>query len=172
MHVPIPNSEHDPCLQPSEWSLKYFQGESAGQLQIVSGLHTVLPMPVVVHPDEHGLHAVEPVSSLYIPSAATPLYFPARHIVQVPPLGPSHPALQVQAAKAKLPAGEYELGGHCMHVVELAVQVPTNPAFVWLLSDVKTTFRYGWLVVDVKELVSLPESIAICVFVLHDNDVH
>jgi hypothetical protein len=78
----------------------------------------------------------------------------------------------VQAAKAKLPAGEYELGGHCMHVVELAVQVPTNPAFVWLSSDVKTTFRYGWLVVDVKELVSLPESIAICVFVLHDNDVH
>ena len=130
----------------------------------------------------HESSDVAPTAAEYLPvtqsvhasGPATPLYVPARHLVQGPPLGPDEPALQVQAAKAKLPAVESELDGHSMHVVESAVQVPTNPARVTLPSDVKTTFRYGWLVEDVYvlELVSLPESFASSVSVLHDDDVH
>ena len=46
------------------------------------------------------------------------LYVPPKHCVHVPPLGPFHPALQMQAATAVLPAGELESAGQ-----------PTQPEF-------------------------------------------
>ena len=59
-------------------------------------------------------------------------------------------------------------------VAPITVQIPTNPARVTLPSDVKTTFRYGWLIDDVYmlELTDPPESFASSVFVSHDDDVH
>jgi hypothetical protein len=68
---------------------------------------------------------VPPAQSEHLPSvmaevAFDALYFPATHAVHVPPLGPVHPALQVQFVKDALPAGEVEFDGQAMHV-ELAV---------------------------------------------------
>jgi len=40
------------------------------------------------------------------------LYVPPKHCVHVPPSGPLDPALQMQAAKAVLAAGEPEFAGH------------------------------------------------------------
>jgi hypothetical protein len=44
------------------------------------------------------------------------LYLPATQALQGPPLGPVNPALQVQAARAVLGLGEFELLGHATQV--------------------------------------------------------
>lgn len=48
------------------------------------------------------------------------LYFPATQFIHVPPSGPDDPALQVQPAKAEVPAGEYEFAGQVMLVSDVA----------------------------------------------------
>jgi hypothetical protein len=186
VHVP-PSGPDDPALQmqAAKAELPAVESESVGHPRHVES--AAAPTDVEYLPETQSVHVSEPGAALN---------FPATHCVHNPPLGPDEPALQMQAAKAELPAGASELDGHSKHVesaaaptvveylpesqsvhvgtVPGAVQVPTNPAPVVLPSDVKTTFRYGWLVEDVYvlELISLPESFASSVSVLHDDDVH
>ena len=64
----------------------------------------------------HVLDATAPTAVEYLPATQSvhaalpvaPLYFPETHRVHVPPSGPDEPALQMQAAKAELPAGASE----------------------------------------------------------------
>jgi hypothetical protein len=73
------------------------------------------------------MHAVCPVAFPYLPAPqavqsplpAADLYLPATHAAQPPSdvlALPKKPALQVQAVKAALPAGELEYIGHDSHV--------------------------------------------------------
>ncbi len=61
--------------------------------------------------------------SVHASLPALVLYFPATHVVHVPPFAPVNPALQVQAARAELASGELELAGHVIHVVEIVAPV-------------------------------------------------
>ena len=73
------------------------------------------------------VHAVCPVAFPYLPAPqavqsplpAADLYLPATHAEQLPSADvlalPKKPALQVQAVKAALPAGELEYIGHDSH---------------------------------------------------------
>jgi hypothetical protein len=89
-----------------------------------------VPVPQVVH----DASADPPAPTRYLPAPqsvqfllpAADLYLPATHAVQIPPLGPEYPALQVQFAKAELPVGELEFVGQGMHV-ELIFQKASNP---------------------------------------------
>jgi hypothetical protein len=54
------------------------------------------------------VHAIEPF---------TVLYFPAGHIVQVPPSGPVYPSLQMQAVNAVLTVAEVALISQALHIV-------------------------------------------------------
>jgi hypothetical protein len=72
------------------------------------------------------LIVVEPITVEYLESKqlahgvlpAVPLYFPATQAVQVPPLGPVNPLLQVQLASALQPLHEPPvLAGHARQVV-------------------------------------------------------
>ena len=56
------------------------------------------------------------------------LYFPAPHDVQLPPLGPVNPALQIQEPINALPLGEFEFEGQFWHVD--AVFEPTVPEYL------------------------------------------
>ena len=47
-----------------------------------------------------------------------PLYLPAAHRTQVPPLGPDEPALHVQSSAESLPDGEFARVGQLEHVEE------------------------------------------------------
>lgn len=49
---------------------------------------------------------------------ATALYFPATHVVHVPPSGPEEPALHWQAVALLLPPGALEFGGHGRQFVD------------------------------------------------------
>ena len=77
---------------------------------------------------EHEASDVAPTAAEYLPvtqsvhasGPATPLYVPARHLVQGPPLGPDDPALQVQSACSSLAAGALEFGGHVWHTSDVA----------------------------------------------------
>lgn len=44
------------------------------------------------------------------------LKVPIAHCVQLPPVGPDHPAIQVQAVKAVLAGGESALAGQALHM--------------------------------------------------------
>jgi len=46
------------------------------------------------------------------------LYFPATHSVQVPPLGPDHPALHLQAVSTVLCTGESDSDGQLLHAAD------------------------------------------------------
>jgi len=61
----------------------------------------------------HAMHAKDPLLDLYVP---------ATHPVQTPPV-PVHPALQIHAETAVLPAGENEFAGH-------AAQPPVSDPYV------------------------------------------
>jgi len=49
---------------------------------------------------------------------------PGEQFVQVSPLFPVHPALQVQAGTSVLPAGEFEFRGQDVHVLPFAPKYP------------------------------------------------
>ena len=82
-------------------------------------MHATAPVSVEYLPAKQSVHAALPVA---------PLYFPETHPVHVSPSCPDDPALQVQAAKAKLPAVESELVGHPMHVESAAA--PTDVEYL------------------------------------------
>jgi len=58
-------------------------------------------------PAAHAVHVALPDAVLYLP---------ATHSEHEPPSGPVEPALHVQSVETKLPDGELEFAGHCMHV--------------------------------------------------------
>jgi hypothetical protein len=58
-------------------------------------------------PAAQSVHAALPAAILYLPTAQA---------VHVPPLGPVKPTLQVQAVRATLEIGEFELLGHMTQV--------------------------------------------------------
>ena len=60
------------------------------------------------------MHSILPVTSLYVP---------ATHTVQVPPLGPVYPSMQMQSVDASLPGSESELPGHAWHMLVVAADV-------------------------------------------------
>ena len=77
--------------------------------------------------DGHAMHvesAAAPTDVEYLPETqfvhvsdpAGVLNFPATHCVQVLPSDPVEPGLQVQAAKAEVPAGASEYDGQTKHV--------------------------------------------------------
>jgi hypothetical protein len=74
----------------------------------------VAPMVVEYVPVRQSVHAALPVAILY---------FPAAHGAHTPPSGPVDPALQVQAAGAKLAIGELEFGGHATQVAAVVAAV-------------------------------------------------
>ena len=71
----------------------------------------------------HDKQVDEPVVSEYVPllqtlqtaSPLTPLYLPATHAVQAPPLWPQNPLLQAQLVTDTLPSGAVEFSGHARH---------------------------------------------------------
>ena len=77
------------------------------------------PTAVEYLPATQSVHAALPVA---------PLYFPETHLVHVSPSCPDDPALQVQAAKAELPAVESDLVGHPRHVESAAA--PTDVEYL------------------------------------------
>jgi hypothetical protein len=172
LYVPARHLVQGPPLGPDDPALQVQSACSslaAGALEFGGHVwHTsdVAPTTIEYLPSKQLVHEASPVATLYVP---------ATHKVHALPSAPVEPGMQVQAAKAELPAGESEYDGQVEHdVAPITVQVPTNPARVTLPSDVKTTFRYGWLIDDVYmlELTEPPESFASSVFVSHDDDVH
>jgi hypothetical protein len=71
-------------------------------------VHVVAPIAAEYVPDPQSRHESAPVATLYLPTT---------HCVQVPPLGPDEPGLQMQAVEDELPAGESEYVGQVEHVV-------------------------------------------------------
>ncbi len=77
----------------------------------------------------HAVHELAPATAEYVPAPQSVhvefpgvlLYFPATHCVHVPPLDPNEPALHVQAVTAVLKPGEFELLGHPVHAVPVAL---------------------------------------------------
>jgi hypothetical protein len=116
MHFPALGPDH-PALQVHSVKAVLSAGEleSAGQL----------------------MQSVDPAA--LFPSVL--LYLPALHAVHDPPLGPHQPALQVQAAKAVLCAGELESAGHAKQVDKPVVSeyVPLSHR---LQTASPTTFLY------------------------------
>ena len=93
-----------------------------GELELALQVwHTSVVAPTVVEywPDKQLLQATSPGAVLYCP---------AMHSLQVPPLGPVEPALQVQAVKTELPSRDFEFVGHPKHV-ETSV-APTAAEYV------------------------------------------
>ena len=64
-------------------------------------------------PAGQAMHSAEPV---------WPLYLPAAHRAQVPPLGPDEPALHVQSSAESLPDGEFAWTGQLEHIEEALVE--------------------------------------------------
>lgn len=56
--------------------------------------------------------------SEHVSVPATALYFPATHVVHVPPSGPEEPTLHWQAVALLLPPGALEFGGHGRQFVD------------------------------------------------------
>jgi hypothetical protein len=106
----------------------------------------VLPLGEVV-PAGHETHALALLALVtpeYVPArqfvhTALPvaiLYVPATQAVHGPPFGPVKPTLHVQAARAALEIGEYELAGHARHVAE--AEAPVAVEYVPAAQSVQT----------------------------------
>ena len=113
LYLPATHVEHGPPSGPDEPAL---------QVQLVSA-----PLPGPEYELEgHAEHMesdVAPVTDEYVPapqllhsaSPVVPLYFPAKHGTQVPPLGPAYPALHVQSVGVELVTVDVECSGHNRH---------------------------------------------------------
>jgi hypothetical protein len=75
--------------------------------QSTQELASVAPVVVRYLPAPQSMHASDPV---------TTLYFPTAQAVQVPPFAPVNPTLQIQATEAMLPPGDDESDGQLVQV--------------------------------------------------------
>jgi hypothetical protein len=112
LYFPAMHSEHVSPLRPDEPALHM---QSISSLLAVGALelsgqsrHSSVEAPTTVEylPAEQSMHAAFP---------DTILYLPATHCVQFPPLGPVHPALQMQAVTRVLCTGALEFDGQVSH---------------------------------------------------------
>jgi hypothetical protein len=71
----------------------------------------------VLHVELAAVEYVPATQSEQVIVPVNDLYFPATHTVHGPAFGPVDPALQVQFAKAVLPASELEFDGQALHVM-------------------------------------------------------
>jgi len=69
------------------------------------------PIAVEYWPVSQLVHTAAPVETLY---------FPATHGVQMLPLAPVNPALQMQAVRSPLASGAFDCDGHAWHTFEIA----------------------------------------------------
>ncbi len=116
-HVP-PLGPDDPMLHVQLVEAGLPAGDDASE-DVVQAVHVDsanAPLAVEYLPAPQSVHVAGPVPILYLP---------ATHAVQVPPFGPENPTLQMQPAKAEVPAGEFEFSGQVM-LVSVAAPVPTR----------------------------------------------
>ena len=93
-------------------------------VQVVEELEEYLPATHVAHVDEEELAAYLPAGqAMHSAALVWPLYLPAAHRTQVPPLGPDEPALHVQSSAESLPDGEFARVGQLEHVEDVGVLV-------------------------------------------------
>jgi hypothetical protein len=109
LHLPATHAVHGPPVGPENPVLQMLQLTLPAGEEEFDGqaMHAEAPTAVEYVPAPQSVHAADPVDAVY---------FPATHPVHVPPAGPINPALQVQLAKAELPAGELEFDGHAKQV--------------------------------------------------------
>jgi hypothetical protein len=130
LYFPATHAVHVPPFGPVKPRLQRHAVRAVlvtGELELSGHVKHVLAPAVEYVPAPQFIHEAVPVS---------PLYFPAVHVVHVPPLAPDEPALQVQEVSAVLETGEYELEGHATHA--LATVAPAVTEYVPAVQFVHT----------------------------------
>ena len=153
LYLPAAHAEQTPPSGPVEPAL-HVQAATAeleiGELELTHARHVAT--------------AEAPAAAEYVPAAqsvqtALPvaiLYLPAMQAVHEPPSGPVNPTLQVQAARAVLGLGEFELPGHATQVDSSVA--PVVGEYFAAAQSVQTALPVAILYLPATQAVHVPPS--------------